>query len=103
MNIFKIDTSDNLSTTVELVMDNKPYMLVEKRKSPGDQNVLELIEKILKQKQIKLEDIHDIQVNTGPGSFTGLRVGAAIANALSFGTSIPVNGNLLGKIVIPEY
>lgn len=84
-------------------MDGKRDVLVEKRKLPGDQNVLELLEKILQYKKIKLNEINEIHVNTGPGSFTGLRVGAAVANAISLGASIVVNGKPLGEIVSPEY
>ena len=47
--------------------------------------------------------IDAIEVNAGPGSFTGLRVGASIANALSFALGIPVNGKPLGEIVEPRY
>ncbi|EKD65038.1 MAG: hypothetical protein ACD_50C00208G0010, partial [uncultured bacterium] len=31
-----------------------------------------------------------IEVNTHPGSFTGIRVGMAIANALGFALKIPI-------------
>lgn len=52
-----------------------------------------------------------IEVNTGPGSFTGTRVGVAVANALGFALDIPVNGSprspreagKKGKIVLPKY
>ena len=33
-----------------------------------------------------------MELNIGPGSYTGLRVGAAVANALGFALQIPVNG-----------
>lgn len=33
-----------------------------------------------------------IEVETGPGSFTGLRVGVSVANALGFALNIPING-----------
>ncbi len=103
MNVLRIDTSDNLVTRVELELDKKVYTLEEKRGKPGDQNVLELIEKLLKKQNIALKDINSIQVKTGPGSFTGLRVGVSIANALSFALGIKVNEKKIGEIVTPEY
>lgn len=39
-----------------------------------------------------LKDIKLIVVNRGPGSFTGSRVGVAIANALSFSLEVPIVG-----------
>jgi len=38
----------------------------------------------LKKHKLKLEELEDINFNPGPGSFTGLRVGAAVVNALNF-------------------
>jgi len=56
------------------------------------QQVLPLLETLLSQNCLTFEDITNIEVNTGPGSFTGLRVGAAIGQALGFLLGIPVNG-----------
>lgn len=103
MNILKIDTSNNLKTRVELVLNSRIVVLEEERKTPGDQNVLELLDRILKAEKMTLNQINEIGINTGPGSFTGLRVGVSIANALSFGGSITVNKKPLGEIIIPEY
>jgi len=44
---------------------------------------------ILGDKTIK--DIKEIKINSGPGSFTGLRVGVTVANMLGFLLDIPVN------------
>lgn len=52
----------------------------------GSQVLLPLVTKLLK------NDINAIEVETGPGSFTGLRVGVAVANALGYALNIPVNG-----------
>lgn len=103
MNILCIDTSDNLVTRVELKMYKKIYKAEEKRGKPGDQNVLELVEKLLQKQGITLKDLNGIEVNTGPGSFTGLRVGASIANTLAFSLGIPVNGKPVGQIIEPTY
>lgn len=39
-----------------------------------------------------LTDINGIVVFAGPGSFTGLRIGITVANALSYSLSVPVVG-----------
>ncbi|MBI2599092.1 tRNA (adenosine(37)-N6)-threonylcarbamoyltransferase complex dimerization subunit type 1 TsaB [Candidatus Curtissbacteria bacterium] len=68
----------------------------------GSQVLLPLIVKILKKQKAAFADISAVVVNTGPGSFTGTRVGVAVANALGFALNIPVNGKK-GKIALPKY
>lgn len=51
------------------------------------------------------QDITEITLMTGPGSFTGLRIGAAVVNTLAHELKIPLydhHGNKL-PIIIPEY
>lgn len=95
-----IDTSNSQETIVGLKIDGKGYFLKGKSKILKAQNVLPLMEKILKKHNLQPNDLTAIKVNTGPGSFTGLRVGVAVANALAWALKIPVNGK---KQVEPEY
>lgn len=48
------------------------------------------IEKILNKSSISYEDLQGIAVFKGPGSFTGLRIGASAANALAYSLDIPI-------------
>lgn len=92
-----IDTSDNQKTIVGLDSGR-----LEKPTGPDkSQQVLLLIDLILKKHKKTLSDISEIEVKTGPGSFTGLRVGIAIANTLGWSLDIPVNGKK--SPVLPEY
>lgn len=101
MNRVVIDTTDNTKTLIKLERDNASDEIVEPAQ-PRSQVTLLLIEKILKRNNIKPEDLDEVLVNTGPGSFTGTRVGVAIANALGFGIDIKVNGSKLNQ-ALPEY
>lgn len=101
MNRIVIDTTDNTKTLIKLERDNVSDEIVEPAQ-PRSQVTLLLIEKILKRNNIKPEDLDEVLVNTGPGSFTGTRVGVAIANALGFGIDIKVNGSKLNQ-ALPEY
>jgi len=65
------------------------------------QMVLPLIEELLRENNLTFTDITEITVTTGPGSFTGLRVGATVANALGYLLDVPVNGKR--ALVIPTY
>lgn len=48
------------------------------------------IDKLLKKSGISMSDIAGIVLFKGPGSFTGLRIGASIANALAYSLEIPI-------------
>jgi len=68
-----------------------------KAREEKSQKLLSFIDEILKKKGKKIQDISEIEVNTGPGSFTGLRVGVSVANTIGWAKGIPVNGKYLGK------
>lgn len=76
------------------------------------------INELLKTKELELNDINGIVVFKGPGSFTGLRIGISVANALAYALKVPIVGdkgedwlkkgitkinNHNDKIVLPEY
>ena len=62
-----------------------------------EQTVFGLINQIIKKRGIELKSITEIEFNAGPGSFTGLRVGAAVANTLGWTLGVPVNGKDVEK------
>lgn len=84
-----IDGTDNKKTVIRI--DDKEF--TRNVDSPRDQDVLGFLLQCLDKENIKAEDIDELEVNPGPGSFTGTRVGVAIANALGFGLEIKVNGS----------
>lgn len=45
---------------------------------------------LLKRNGKTLQDIEGIVIYKGPGSFTGLRIGMSVANALSYSYNIPI-------------
>jgi hypothetical protein len=56
--------------------------------------ILQFLEKFLKLNRIQSQQINKIVTSKGPGSFTGLRVGASIAQALGMVWDIPVSSQL---------
>ncbi len=50
------------------------------------------IEGILKKQSKNWQDINAVACFKGPGSFTGLRIGLTVANALAYSLQIPVVG-----------
>lgn len=91
MNI-QIDTSKTGEVVVVLKDESETVDQINPPNNYGSQVLLSTVEKILKKNNRKFQDLEAIEVNTGPGSFTGLRVGVSVANALGFTLNIPVNG-----------
>lgn len=98
--ILAIDTSSNREIEVELRIDKKEFGVMRKVGRQRAQVVLSLIDSLLKKYGVALHNIDGIEVNTGPGSFTGLRVGIAVANTLAYCLGVPVNGK---AFVEPHY
>jgi tRNA threonylcarbamoyladenosine biosynthesis protein TsaB len=48
------------------------------------------VEALLKQEQKDWQDIEGIVCFAGPGSFTGLRIGLSVGNAIAYGRSAPI-------------
>lgn len=71
------------------IFDRKKLIAKEEASQP-----LVAIDKLLKKTGKKLEDFDEISSHPGPGSFTGLRIGASVAMALNFA--------LGRKVEIPE-
>jgi len=94
-----IDTSDN--TKIGIGLDDKRWKF--ETKEHKSQKLLELIDQTLKKQKKSLKDVTKIEVNLGPGSFTGLKVGVSVANALAWTLKIPVNGKKVGELVKPKY
>jgi len=92
-----LDSTDN--TQVIIRLDQKEY--VNRVDSPRNQDVFGFLLSCLEKEGYRQEDITEIEVNPGPGSFTGTRIGVTIANALGYALSVPVNGQK--KSIEPVY
>lgn len=90
--ILYINTKDQKVIKVCLKKNGKVVKSLSEENEYGSQVLLPLIEKILKTEKLEYKDLEKIEVETGPGSFTGIRVGVSVANALGFSLGIPVNG-----------
>lgn len=88
-----IDTSQ--SERIVFSLDNKKF--AKEAKEGKSQELLNLINKELGNLGRDFSDIKEVEVNLGPGSYTGLRVGISIANALGWALGIPVNGRDISK------
>jgi len=85
--ILAIETSGQ-TCGVALVMDNKlraEYTYIHK--TVHDEFLAVLTKRILEDSSISVQDLEAVAVSAGPGSFTGLRIGASFAKGLCFENS----------------
>lgn len=100
--ILYINTKDQKVVTVALRKDKTIIDSLSEENEFGSQVLLPLIIKLLQPRGLHFSDLTGVEVEEGPGSFTGLRVGASVAQALGFALNIPVNGKV-GKPVTIKY
>ena len=97
--ILHINTKDQKIISVSLKENGKQVASLSEENEYGSQVLLPLIVKLLRmhkpglstQFQTGFGKLEGIEVETGPGSFTGIRVGVSVANSLGFALNIPVN------------
>lgn len=90
--ILHIDTKDQKKVVVELKEDGKIVKTLRGENGHGSEILLPLIIKLVSLPV--WNKLEGIEIEEGPGSYTGLRVGASVAQALGFALNVPVNGKL---------
>lgn len=88
-NILAIDTSSPRCATA-LMTDDLFIKRISDAERQSAQRVLPMIAELLEEAGIKLSELSAIAVMSGPGSFTGLRIGIGVTQGLSMALSIPV-------------
>lgn len=93
MNILTFDTSTSLEIIV-LAAGGKFYVRGEQGVSAHSSSLFQGIGSLLEQAGIKMSDVDCIGTGTGPGSFTGIRIGVTTGRMLAQIHSIPAAGIL---------
>ena len=90
MKILALDTT-GLVASVALVDENKTIAeFTTNYKKTHSQTIMPMVENLKNMVDLDLSTIDYIACACGPGSFTGLRIGAATAKGLAHGLDIPV-------------
>lgn|GEM_PF-3728636 len=91
MKILTIDTSRNLCGSM-LKNDNEQYHIIEHLERGHAERLIPQIKQLQNQANWQFNDLNLIAVNTGPGSFTGIRIGVAAARSFALALNIPSFG-----------
>ncbi len=92
MRLLAIDTTAAVATAA-LFRDGE--LIAEKEADAGRKHaetLLPMIDMLLEENGVTISEIDLFAVDIGPGSFTGVRIGVSLVNALAFAT---------GKLIVP--
>ncbi|HRM50856.1 MAG TPA: tRNA (adenosine(37)-N6)-threonylcarbamoyltransferase complex dimerization subunit type 1 TsaB [Acinetobacter johnsonii] len=83
--------SANEQCSVSIVDENQElFFQLDTRAKAQTQTILPMIEQGFLQLDIKTEDLSCIAFSRGPGSFSGVRINAAVTQALAWSNDLPV-------------
>ncbi|WP_416175547.1 tRNA (adenosine(37)-N6)-threonylcarbamoyltransferase complex dimerization subunit type 1 TsaB [Clostridium sp.] len=92
MNILSLDSSTE-SATCSVISEDKLYgEITFNYKKQHSKVLMPMVDELLKNINMDINSIDGFVVSKGPGSFTGLRIGAALIKGLSQGTGKPFVG-----------
>jgi|ERR1035438_1934025 tRNA threonylcarbamoyladenosine biosynthesis protein TsaB len=88
--ILAIETSGNLCGAAVYFDHSKYFEIIVNFKNSHSGMLFDVIDKTLNFAGIQLKDLECIAVSSGPGSFTGLRIGYSAVKGLAFGSLLQV-------------
>lgn len=91
MKLLAFDTSTEY-LSLALMLEDKITTFDVLAGQSHSQLILPQIQALLSDAGVQLKDLQGIAFGAGPGSFTGVRIAAGIAQGLGFGASLPVAG-----------
>ncbi|HHW66408.1 tRNA (adenosine(37)-N6)-threonylcarbamoyltransferase complex dimerization subunit type 1 TsaB [Defluviitalea raffinosedens] len=92
MKILALDSSGNVASVAIIEDDQLLIELTMNYKKTHSQTLLPMIDSICKMVNLDLESLDYIAAASGPGSFTGLRIGVATAKGLAYALNKPIIG-----------
>jgi tRNA threonylcarbamoyladenosine biosynthesis protein TsaB len=88
--ILAIETSEKNCGVCLFFNSEKYYEFSFHLKNAHSEKIFDLIEKVFQTAGFSIRETGAVAVSSGPGSFTGLRIGMSTAKGLAFGSSLPI-------------
>lgn len=85
-----IETSDIICGACVYFDESKFFSSKILLKHSHSEKLFELINSVMMQAELDFNDLKSLSVSSGPGSFTGLRIGMAAAKGIAQAKSIPI-------------
>ncbi len=89
VNLLAFDTSTEY-LSLALMKGDEFFTFNINAEQTHSQIILPQIQALLDQASLQLKDLQGIAFGSGPGSFTGVRIAAGVAQGLGFGANLPV-------------
>lgn len=91
MNLLAFDTSTEY-LSLAIMRDEAVFNYDVLAGQTHSQIILPQIQQLLNQSGLQLQDLDGLAFGAGPGSFTGVRIAAGVAQGLGLGANLPVVG-----------
>lgn len=91
MKVLAIDTATEACSVALLDGNDVTMRFIEVGRGHADE-VLGMVDAVLRESGVGLRELDGIAASIGPGSFTGVRICVSVAQGLAFGAGLPVVG-----------
>lgn len=79
-----------VNLVIGLLIEGKVKVKREIESESHSKNTICLLKEVMEEANVRIDDLKEIIVINGPGSFTGVRIGVVIAKILGYTENIPI-------------
>lgn len=86
-----LETSTNVCSVAFCDSDGQMYEKRTEERGAHSEKLFLFIEELIKEHDFKISDLDEVLISEGPGSYTGLRIGASAVKGLLFQSSVTLS------------